>query len=222
MTPAFPPDGAWIDDEDVWNQVLDDRRRGRPALFLDRDGVILAEVGYLHEPDRVELIPGAADAIRRANAAGLAVVAVTNQAGIGRGMYGWPEFLATQQRMLDVLDRRGARIDAVFACPHHADGVGRYRHPSHPARKPNPGMLLRAAEGLGLDLAASWIVGDRASDLGAGRRAGLAGGLHVITGHGARPGERDRARAEAGESFRILLADSLADAPGTVPLFPET
>ncbi len=217
MSTAIAP-GAWVDAEHVWNQVLDDRNRGRPALFLDRDGVILVEVGYLHEPDRADLIPGAAETIRRANSAAAAVVVVTNQAGIARGMYGWPEFEATQARMLDRLAGLGARVDAVFACPHHADGVAPYRHPNHPARKPNPGLLSRAAEQLDLDMGRSWIVGDRTSDLAAGRRAGLAGGVLVATGYGSRPGEVDRATTESAGGFAVAFAASLGAASAVIPL----
>ena len=119
------------------------------------------------------------------------MVLITNQAGIGRGYYGWAEFQAVQERITADLAARGATFDMVLACPFPAAGQPPYRHPAHPCRKPRPGMILRAAEALGLDLAGSWIVGDRATDLEAGRAAGLAGGVHVLTGHGA--GERGAA-----------------------------
>ncbi|GAB6053970.1 HAD-IIIA family hydrolase [Magnetospira thiophila] len=205
------PDGAFIDDELIWNQCLTPAPRPGPALFLDRDGVVVVEVNYLHEPDKTILIPGAAEVIVRANHLGRAVVLVTNQAGIARGMYGWPEFAATQARLIDLLAAQGAHLDAVYACPHHKSGQPPYGHPSHPARKPNPGLLLRAAAQMSLDMKSSWIIGDRASDIAAGRNAGLAGGLHVLTGHGSREGELDAVRAEARDGYEVRCADSIAE-----------
>ena len=207
-----PPADATVDSEGIWCQVHHRIGPDRPALFLDRDGVVVVEVGYLHEPEKAELIPGAADVVKRANALEVAVVFVTNQAGIARGYYGWAEFHATQERIFDLLAAEGARVDAVYACPHHKDGIEGYRHASHPARKPNPGMLTRAADALSLDMASSWIVGDRAGDLEAGRNAGLAGGLHVTTGHGARDGEIDKARAVATDGYRVILGDGISEA----------
>jgi len=212
------PDGGSVDDEGVWVQVLKPPRGTRPALFLDRDGVLVEEVGFLHRARDLRLIAGAAAVVARANGLDVPVVLVTNQAGIAYGHYGWDAFVRVQERLLADLAAQDAFIDGVFACPHHADGRPPYDHPDHPARKPNPGMLLRAAGALALDLAASWMVGDRATDLEAARNAGLAGGLHVLTGYGARAGERDAAMALSGKGFRALAAPSIADAPGLVPL----
>ncbi len=218
------PPGAAIDDEGVWTQVLAPPPGplgppGRAALFLDRDGVVNQDVGYLCRAGDVRLIPGAAEVIARANRLGVPVVVVTNQAGIAYGYFGWDAFIAVQERIVGDLAAAGARLDGVFACPHHATGKPPYRHPDHPARKPNPGMLLRAAGMLGLDLAASWIVGDHAKDLEAGRNAGLAGGLHVLTGHGGHDGQRQAALAIDG--LRTLAAESIADALRLVPLLRE-
>ena len=210
----------FVGTDGLWCQLLrpDEAasHRGRPALFLDRDGVLVAEVGYLHRPEDVRLIPGAAALIAAANRMGLPVVLVTNQAGIGRGTYGWAEFQATQARISADLAAEGAALDMVLACPFHADAEPPYRHPAHPCRKPRPGMILHAAERLGLDLAGSWIVGDRAIDLEAGRAAGLAGGVQVLTGHGA--AERDAAREVATGRFRVLGAESVAEVPALLPL----
>jgi len=209
-----------IEDDGIWCQSLRPAQaaslRGRPALFLDRDGVLVVEIGYLHRPEDVRLIPGAAALTAAANSAKLAAVLVTNQAGIGRGIYGWAEFEATQERISAELAAAGAGLDMVIACPFHAEAEPPYRHPAHPCRKPRPGMIRRAAERLGLDLAGSWIVGDRATDLEAGRAAGLAGGVHVLTGHGA--AERDAAREVATGAFRVLGAGSAAEVPALLPL----
>ena len=155
----------------------------KPALFLDRDGTLNEEVDYLHRPEDLILIPGAAAALARVNAAGIPVIVVTNQSGIGRGYYGWPEFEAVMGRMADDLAKAGARLDATYASPHHDKGQGDYAVADHPDRKPNPGMLRRAAEEHGLDLSRSWMVGDKAVDVEAGRRAGCRTAL-VLTGYG--------------------------------------
>jgi D-glycero-D-manno-heptose 1,7-bisphosphate phosphatase len=210
----------FVGTDGIWCQLLrpDEAAslHGRPALFLDRDGVVVEEVGYLHRAEAARLIPGAIAAIAAAARAALPVVLITNQAGIGRGYYGWAEFQAVQERITADLAAGGATFDMVLACPYHPAGQPPYRHPAHPCRKPRPGMILRAAEALGLDLAGSWIVGDRATDLEAGRAAGLAGGVHVLTGHGA--GERGAALKLATGEFRILGAESIAEVPTLLPL----
>lgn len=207
---------GFLDSERVWCQILPGARRSGPALFLDRDGVLVEDVGYLSRAEEVVLIPGAAEAIAMANARGLAVVMVTNQAGIGRGHYGWRDFAAVQEVILAALAKGGARIDAIYACAHHPAGNPPYAHPNHPARKPNPGMLLRAAQALDLDLGRSWLIGDKAIDLEAARAAGLTGALHVLTGYGA--AQRDEATASASEIFAVRLCRSIADAPTLIPL----
>ena len=193
-------------------------RSQTPALFLDRDGAIVEEVLYLHRPEEMKLIPGAADTIAAANTRGIPVVVVTNQAGIGRGYYGWEDFIAVQACMIEELSGLEARIDAVFACPYHADGEGPFIHADHPDRKPNPGMLQKAAGLLGLDLSRSWIAGDRASDLGAGHAAGCEGGVHLKTGHGHSDGETEMALAYASSSFKTEVSLSIADLPQIIPL----
>jgi len=224
MTLVNPlPFGAEIDAEHVWCQVLTrpPARPAQPALFLDRDGVIVEEVHYLHKVEDTRLVPGATDAIRRANERGLPVVMVTNQAGIGRGIYDWPEFISVQEHILNELAAAGAFLNAVFACPHHDNGRAPYHGRDHEARKPNPGMLLRAADRLAIDVAASWIVGDRSGDVGAGRNAGLAGGIHVLSGHGNDAGERAGSEAYASTDYRVLTANSIADAWPQIPLLAD-
>lgn len=211
----------YLEGDGIWCQVVRPETapacRGRSALFLDRDGVVVQEVGYLHRPEDVRLVPGAAATIAAANRLGLPVMVLSNQSGIGRGYYGWPEFESTQARIVAQLAAAGAALDMVLACPYHPEAEPPYRHRAHPCRKPRPGMLLRAAERLGLDLAGSWIVGDRTIDLEAGRAAGLAGGLHVLSGHGAE--ERPAAGELGTGNFQVLLADSIAAVPRLLPLF---
>lgn len=157
----------------------------RPAVFVDRDGTLNEEVDYLSDPDHLALIPGAGEAVAKLNARGIPVVVVTNQSGIGRGRFTWADFDAVMTRMADLLAAAGAQTDAVYVAPHHEAGQGEYGVADHPDRKPNPGMLQRAAADHGLDLSRSWMIGDKAIDLEAGRRAGCRTVL-VRTGYGHR------------------------------------
>lgn len=214
------PAGASIDKDGAWMQRLGESRWNRPvpALFLDRDGVMVVEVNYLHKVEDARLEAGAAEVIGRANRLNVPVVVVTNQAGIGYGYYGWAEFAKVQEKILSDLAAAGARVDAVLACPHHAKGKPPYDHPDAPCRKPNPGMLLRAAQMLPLDLGRSWIVGDRASDIEAGRNARLEGGVQVRSGHGSKEGETAKALSLATPGFKVREAASLATALPLLPL----
>lgn len=185
---------------------------GRPALFLDRDGLLVEEVNYLHRPEDLRLLPGAAPLLAAAAAAGWARVLVTNQSGIGRGYYGWADFAATEAELERLLAAGGGGLDLVVACPFHGEALPPYDRADHPDRKPAPGMLLKAAARLGLDRARSWILGDQASDIAAGRAAGLAGGVLVLEGHALRPGEREKALAEATEAYRVVAVAGLLEA----------
>jgi D-glycero-D-manno-heptose 1,7-bisphosphate phosphatase len=202
-----------LDSDGVWCDVRPQAARGASALFLDRDGVVVEDAGYLQRVEDIRVIAGAAATIAAANARGLPVIVVTNQAGVGRGYYGWAEFSAVQTALHAMLAKDGARIDAVFASPHHPQGEGAWAHPDHPARKPNPGMLLRAQAALSLDLAQSWLVGDRLIDLQAAQRAGLAGALHVLTGYGEtdRPSVVEFAKNAAAQ-FDVRTGRSIVDA----------
>lgn len=217
--PSTWPQGASFTDG-VWTQSLSPRAatEGRPALFLDRDGVVVEDAHYLHEPDKVRLTPNATDTIKAANDAGVPVILVTNQAGIGYGYFGWDAFVAVQTRILSDLAQGGAKVDGVFACPFHAKAQGVYVHDDHPARKPNPGMLHLAEQLMGVDLTKSWIVGDRELDILAGKKAGCAGGVHVLTGHGSRAGERDAALAVADDGYIVKPAANLDEARALIPL----
>jgi histidinol-phosphate phosphatase family protein len=147
-----------------------------PGLLLDRDGVINEECEYLHDPKDLVVIAGVAETIASINRRGLPVAVVTNQAGIGRGMYGVEAYRAVNQAIETVLSRAGAHIDGWYFCPHlPAAGC--------PCRKPRPGMLIAAASDLHLDLGRSVLVGDKVSDLEAARAAGCRSVL-VRTGYG--------------------------------------
>jgi D-glycero-D-manno-heptose 1,7-bisphosphate phosphatase len=208
-----------LNSEGVWCQVFQRPARGRPAVFLDRDGAVVEETGYLHRVEDILLIPGAAEVIAAANQQSVPVIMVTNQSGIGRGYYGWTEFNSVQDAIVALLAAEGARVDAVYACAHHPDAKGFLAHPDHPARKPNPGMLLQAASDLALDLKASWLVGDKANDIETAKRAGIAGALQVATGYGA--AERQLAAKLASPNFEVRFGQSIADAMTLPILMPQ-
>ena len=143
------------------------------ALFLDRDGVINEEVGYLYLPADVRFVDGIFSLCRTAMSFGYKLVVVTNQSGIARGFYSPADFEALMDWMRSELRREDVELDAVYHCPYHPEhGVGEYKRESED-RKPGPGMLLRAARDLGLDLSASVMIGDRCGDIGAANAAGL-------------------------------------------------
>lgn len=153
------------------------------AVFVDRDGTLTEEVGYVNHPSRLRLLPGAAEAVRALNREGVPVILATNQAGVARGYFTEEVLHETFLRLVSLLAELGARLDAAYYCPHHASGsVGAYRKECA-CRKPKPGMLLEAQRDLNLDLGRSFVVGDKYSDVTFGRGAGACGIL-VLTGYG--------------------------------------
>ena len=150
----------------------DSRIRGR-ALFLDRDGVVNEEIGYLSRPEQVRFVDGIFDLCRRAQQHHFRLIIVTNQSGIARGLYSEEDFNALTEWMTAEFAREGVRLDRTYYCPHHPDhGVGAYRKECID-RKPGPGMLLQAAKDFDLDLEQSIFVGDRCTDMAAGVAAGV-------------------------------------------------
>jgi D-glycero-D-manno-heptose 1,7-bisphosphate phosphatase len=148
----------------------------RPALFLDRDGVLNEDLGYVSRWADFRWIPGARETVARFNKAGWWVFVVTNQSGVGMAYYPEDDVHALHARMAQDLAVAGARIDAFYHCPHHPQAkLEAYRLPDPPDRKPNPGMLLRAMAEWPVDTARSILVGDKASDIEAARRAGVRG-----------------------------------------------
>ena len=146
----------------------------RPALFLDRDGVLNEDHGYVHRWVDFSWIAGAREAVAAFNRAGWLVVVVTNQSGVGRGYYTEAEMHALHAQMAEELAAAGARVDAFYFCPHHPEAAEEiYRHPDPPDRKPNPGMILRALAEWPIDRERSVLVGDKASDIEAADRAGV-------------------------------------------------
>ena len=152
----------------------------RPALFLDRDGIINVDHGYVHRREQFEFVPGIFELARHAAEVGWPVVVVTNQAGIGRGLFDEAAFRELTRWMCERFAAERAPIARVYHCPYHPEfGLGAYRL-DHPWRKPRPGMILQAAADLGLDLPASALVGDAMTDVAAAAAAGI--GLRILVG----------------------------------------
>ena len=183
---------------------------GRPALFLDRDGVIVVERDYLSDPADVALEKGAAELMRWARDGDIALVCPTNQSGIARGRFGLKALEAVEAEIARQLADRDTAFDLVVACPFHPDFTPGYGEEEARWRKPGPAMLELAEKMMEIDLAASWLVGDKTSDVEAARAAGLRGAVHVLTGHGK--SHRDKALSLATETFDVLPADDLRDA----------
>jgi D-glycero-D-manno-heptose 1,7-bisphosphate phosphatase len=148
------------------------------AVFIDRDGTLIELVAYLHDPERVRLLPGAAGALRRLGDAGWKRVLVTNQSGIARGLYGLEDVERVHARILELLRAEGADLEGIEICPHLPEVTG-----PCDCRKPAPGMLARAASRLDVDPSLSWVIGDRLEDVDAGAPLGCPGVL-VLTGYG--------------------------------------
>jgi len=173
---------------------------GPRAVLLDRDGTLTVEGEWLTRRQDLVLVPGAAAALARLSAAGWKLVLVTNQSAVARGLITPAHLVEIHAELQEQLAARGARLDAIYSCPHHpTEGVGEYRVECE-CRKPKPGLVLQAARELGLDLPRCWMIGDAARDLEAGWAAGVPGIL-VATGKGRAEIEGLRERGREPEAF---------------------
>jgi D-glycero-D-manno-heptose 1,7-bisphosphate phosphatase len=171
-----------------------------PAVFLDRDGTVLEDPGYLHEPAKVKLLPGASAAIKRLNDRGFLVVLVSNQSGIARGLYTVEDYNAVQQRLVELLKSHGAHIDAAYFCPHHPRLTGACE-----CRKPGAKLFRDAQQALDIDFKRSWWVGDRLSDIQAAGTLGIdRHAILVATGNG------NLHQGQARASGMIVVADLMS------------
>ena len=180
----------------------------RRAVFIDRDGTISDEVGYVNHVSRYRVFPFAAEAVRALHEAGWLAILVTNQAGVARGYFGEELIGQVHALLAEELGRGGARLDAVYYCPHHPSvGEPPYRLDCD-CRKPKPGLIRGAAREFGLDLAGCWMVGDRHSDVVLARNAGVRSAF-VLTGYGR--GELEH-QSHAWEHQPDLVAENLLEA----------
>jgi histidinol-phosphate phosphatase family protein len=171
------------------------------AVFLDRDGTICRDVHYMRSPEQFELLPGAAEGIKKLNELGVKVIVVTNQSGIARGYFTHETLQKIHERMVEELSRRGARIDGIYYCPHHPDE-------RCSCRKPKIGLLEKAAVDFNLDLKGCFVVGDRKLDLDTAKNAGCIGILvrSSETEEGLRAQYEVKNLVEAAELIEFLLA----------------
>jgi D-glycero-D-manno-heptose 1,7-bisphosphate phosphatase len=187
----------------------------KKAVFLDRDGTLIQDRGYICDFSEVGFYPFAADAVRTLNRSGYLVIVASNQSSIARGLCGEEQVVRLHALLQAHFKELGADIAAFYHCPFLADGrVATYRRES-PLRKPAPGMLLRAAQDFGLDLKRSFMVGDKADDIEAGRRAGCRT-LLVRTGQG----RESESRLAAGGIVPDLVVDDLSEAARAIQSFP--
>jgi D-glycero-D-manno-heptose 1,7-bisphosphate phosphatase len=179
----------------------------QPAIFIDRDGTINEDIGYVSSPDQLIIYPWAAEAVRLVNESGFKAIVITNQSGVARRLYTEETLAAIHERMTNQLAREHARIDAIYYCPHHPEiGDERYRRACE-CRKPGPGMLLAAAREHNIDLARSYVIGDKASDINLAAGAGACGAL-VMTGYG----RETLASSERWPCKPAIIADNLLEA----------
>ena len=180
----------------------------RRAVFIDRDGTISEEVGYVNHPTRYRVFPFAAEAVRLLNTAGWLAILVTNQAGVARGYFAEEMIGKVHNILTQELERLGARLDAIYYCPHHPTvGEPPYRLDCD-CRKPKPGLIRRAGEEFHIDLAESWMIGDRHSDIEMAHNAGVRAAF-VLSGYGRGEWEHQRA---AWKHQPELVAENLLEA----------
>lgn len=191
----------------------------QPGVLLDRDGTIIVDHGYVGSVDRVEFIDGSIAAIAALNAARIPVAVVTNQAGVARGFYGIDDVEQVHKYLIAELARCGAHVDLWLFCPYHPDGVVAAWSRASNDRKPAPGMALAAADALGLDLAASWVIGDSIHDVGLARAVG-ATALYVGPPSFADPGVARFANLAGAVAHILSDAGAPAETRKTRPQFP--
>ena len=183
---------------------------GTPGVLVDRDGTLIRDVGYLSRIEQIELLPGAAEALRLLGRAGLKIAIVTNQSAVGRGLLDETGLEEIHREIQRRLAAKGARVDAIYYCPHHpTEAIGSYRLRCD-CRKPDVGMARRAAEELGIDLGRSYVIGDKESDMELAAGAGAHG---ILLGAAPRAGAPYSFAKDIGEAAALIL-DRLGDAHG--------
>lgn len=162
----------------------------RPAVFLDRDGTLNEEIGYVNHPSLFHVYPCAVEAVRELNRAGFVTIVVTNQSGVARGYFDEAMVHTLHAKLREEIEAGGAWLDAIYYCPHHPDGIADAYRRECDCRKPELGMVKRATSDWKLDLARSFVVGDRYGDVELARRAGMRG-VFLLSGHGRGEYERE-------------------------------
>ncbi|MFP4016410.1 MAG: D-glycero-alpha-D-manno-heptose-1,7-bisphosphate 7-phosphatase [Halanaerobiales bacterium] len=184
------------------------KNKSKIAVFMDRDGTVSKEIGYVNHPARYELLPRTAEAIRKLNQLGIRAILTTNQAGVARGYFKEDMIWKVHDKLEKLLEEENAYLDAIYYCPHHPDvGEGKYRQKCD-CRKPEPGLLLRGEEEFDIDLNQSYMIGDKISDVEVGQKVG-AKGILVLTGYGLGAYEYERDDWNTAPDY---IAEDLLDA----------
>ncbi len=165
------------------SDIKQDSNSGKPAVFLDRDGTINEQMGYINHTCRFQLLPGAAEAIKKLNDADIPVVVISNQSGLARGYFPEELLTAVHEKMNRQLAEAGAHVDGIYYCPHHPEAKEEHFRAVCNCRKPKPGLVLKASEEMGLDPKRSYMIGDRWSDIKTAANCG-ARSILVRTGYG--------------------------------------
>ena len=168
-----------IDGIGLWSEVIskNENLENRPALFLDRDGTIVSYEEYLHDPLKIKINNNISSIIKACNLIKIPVIEITNQSGIGRGIYNWDDFNQTEIEIRKLLAINNAHINMLCACAFHQDAKEKYKIKDHFWRKPNSGMIEEARNIFNVNLKKSWIIGDNISDIQSGLNAGIKGGV---------------------------------------------
>ena len=156
----------------------------KPAVFLDRDGTLMVNIDYIHQPEKVKLFAKTVDSLKKLRKAGFYLIVVTNQSGAARGYFKISDIHAVNRHLQSRLKAKGAYLDAFFYCPHHPKGVVKSLTKDCDCRKPRTGMVKQALKKFPIDLAKSYVVGDNLSDVELAKNAKMAAGVLVRTGHG--------------------------------------
>ena len=185
--------------------IADGATAGSPAVFLDRDGVLVEDVDHLQDPSQIRVLSGVAESLK-ALEVNFSLIVVTNQSVVSRGMLTERGLLDIHTEMVQQLDQEDARLDAIYYCPHLPDGMLPAHSKLCDCRKPRPGMLLLAAKRWGIDMARSYIVGDRNSDMQAGQAASVKG--IIVESEFAVSSDYDRPAADLAHATQIILNEN--------------
>lgn len=217
----MPKNGGFLEDY-TWMRLLKKEQtvssKPKPALFLDRDGVINIEKSYITQPDMLELEDGIIELIRYYNQQNWPVIVVTNQSGIAKEKINWATYWLIEDRLIQDLSAKGAFLDLILACPCHPEGIAPYDDPKAPSRKPAPGMINTANALFAINKEQSVIIGDRLRDIEAGYNAGLAYGILRDSNHAEGRIEWNNATVDMFAPFQLKKIKNVGEA---LPIIKE-
>ena len=182
-----------------------------PGLILDRDGVLVKEIGYLHKIEDLVFEEGAFSLLKKINNLHIPLMIATNQSGIDRGLYSWKDYIILEEKINETLNIQGCVVDGVIACSYHPDFTPLWSEKKAYFRKPGEGMLITISKKCNIDLSKSWMVGDKESDIISAKKAGLKGAIHLLTGHGKEERRIVANNFKNDPSFTVLFYENLQE-----------